>query len=421
MAGANVLYIPPDFPHQADESAIGRLFKTVTKITGLETHMNTSATETETSPVAASAATEGPSKPRESEAPAKATAAQASSARSWGLLAWLTVLLLALAGVVLSASLWVRMNNVQSETARHVGDVMAQQRQRQTQADDMLTQLHEVQARLASAEARVSELSLQRTQMEELVRGLSRSRDESLVQDLESSIRQAMASAELSGSVQPLVAALQVGVARIARAPQPRLNPVQEAMAQDLTVLQQADVLNVPQVVMQLSVLSRSLDRLPMGMPPAQRPSEVLGSAPQDVPMPLPADAAFWQRWQAQLQRAWGQWWHDSQDLLHGLVRVRRIDQPDAIALTPEQAMALSSQLKLRLLSARVALLNGQREVVAADLKAVRDAVNAFAQLETTEAQAILTRLEDVRQALSRQAVPRPTHTLQALALAASS
>lgn len=377
--------------------------------------MNTSApTQDETQTPEAAAAEQGVDL-------AEATPKRPANARSWGVLAWLTVLLFAMAALALSAALWVRMNNAQSETNRHVGEVINQQRERQAQLDAMLTQLHEAQARLANAEARVSELSLQRTQLEELVRGLSRSRDESLVQDLESSVRQAMASAELSGTTQPLVAALQVGMARIAREPQPRLNPVQEAMALDLSLLQQTDVLNVPQVAQQLSSLAKALDRLPLGVAPAQRPSDVVASA-QPLPTPEPpADETFWQRWQRRVQWQISAWWRDSQDLLMGLVRVRRIDQADVMALAPEQAVALRGQLKLRLLSARVALLNGQRDLVSADLDAVREAINAYAQLETVAAQAALKLLDGARAALARDAVPRPTKTLQALAVAASS
>lgn len=344
-----------------------------------------------------------------------------SSSRTWSVVAWLAVLLLALCGVVLSASLWVRTNNAQSEVARHVGDVMAQQRERQAQTEALQAQVREVQSRLASAEARVAELSLQRGQLEDLVRGLSRSRDESLVQDLESSVRQAMASAELSGSVQPLVNALQVAMARIARTPQPSLMALRDAMANDLNTLQQADVLDVPRAVGILSKLTQSLDGMAMGVAPAQRPSAVVtASATPPEPMADP-QAPFWTRWGDWLSWKWATWWQASADQLQTLVRVREVKQPEAVVLTPEQAVALSSQLKLRLLGARVALLNGQREQVLADLDDVKRAINTFAQLETPQAQTALKQIESLSDAIARGPVPRPEHTLQALAVALSS
>ena len=383
--------------------------------------MNTSATQNPTPETAAETTADVAEAVTPSVESTRVEAGVADKgSRTWSVVAWLAVLLLALCGVVLSASLWVRMNNAQSDVNRHVGDVIAQQRERQAQTEALQAQVREVQSRLASAEARVSELSLQRGQLEELVRGLSRSRDESLVQDLESSIRQAMASAELSGSVQPLVTALQVGMARISRAPQPALIPIQEAMAQDLNALQRADVLDVPRAAQQLSELTQAVDGLALGVAPALRPSEVAAAvAAPAAPLSDP-NTPFWTRWGDWLAWKGAVWWQASRDQLQTLVRVRNISQPDAVVLTPEQAVALGSQLKLRLLGARVALLNGQREQVLADLAAVERAVNAFAQLETPQAQAALKRIADLREAIARGPVPRPEHSLQALALASS-
>jgi uncharacterized protein HemX len=88
--------------------------------------------------------------------------------------------------------------------------------------------------------------------------------------------------------------------------------------------------------------------------------------------------------------------------------------------LSPQEAVALNSQLKLRLLGARVALLNGQREQAAQDLAQVQDAVNAFAQLQTPAAQAVLQAIRDLSEDIARGPVPRPAKTLQALAIASN-
>jgi uroporphyrin-3 C-methyltransferase len=71
----------------------------------------------------------------------------------------------------------------------------------------------------------VAELSLQRNQLEELMQSMSRSRDENLVADIESSVRMAQQQAELSGSLQPLVASLKSARKRVESTAQPRLAP----------------------------------------------------------------------------------------------------------------------------------------------------------------------------------------------------
>ncbi len=88
-------------------------------------------------------------------------------------------------------------------------------------------------ARLALAETRVGEVALQRSQLEELMQSLSRSRDENLVVDIEAAVRLALQQAQVTGNVQPLLAALKAGDLRIARRRAPRLAPLQRAMQHD--------------------------------------------------------------------------------------------------------------------------------------------------------------------------------------------
>jgi len=57
------------------------------------------------------------------------------------------------------------------------------------------------------------------------MQSLSRSRDENLVVDIESSLRLAQQQAQLTGSVEPLLASLKSAELRVARAAQPRLTP----------------------------------------------------------------------------------------------------------------------------------------------------------------------------------------------------
>jgi uroporphyrin-3 C-methyltransferase len=57
----------------------------------------------------------------------------------------------------------------------------------------------------------VAETSLQRTQIEELIQSLARSRDENVLADVEAAIRVAMQQGAITGSAEPLVLTLQAG------------------------------------------------------------------------------------------------------------------------------------------------------------------------------------------------------------------
>ena len=75
---------------------------------------------------------------------------------------------------------------------------------------------------------------MQRSQLEDLIQSLSRSRDENIVVDIESALRVAQQQSTLSGSAEPLVAVLRQSDERLQRYNQPRLEGVRRAIARDL-------------------------------------------------------------------------------------------------------------------------------------------------------------------------------------------
>lgn len=176
---------------------------------------------------------------------------------------WMALLLGALA-LVFTGMLWQKLTFTQQELARRVQDSGAQAVEARTLAAQAEALAQELQGRLTVAEVRLSEVSLQRSQLEELMLALSRSRDDNLVQDLESAVKLAQQQALLTGSTQPLVAALRAADQRIARAAQPRLNPVQRAIARDIDRIQAAPLADIPSLVLRLDELARQVDEWPV-------------------------------------------------------------------------------------------------------------------------------------------------------------
>ena len=101
---------------------------------------------------------------------------------------------------------------------------------------------------------------------------------------------------------------------------------------------------------------------------------------------------------------------------IKGLVRVTRIDQPEAMLLAPEQAFFLRENLKLKLLNARLALLSRQFETAQSDL---RDANAAIDKYFDRNVRRVAMAGETVRQVMAQArlvTVPRPDATLAAIA-----
>ncbi|MGP1684908.1 MAG: uroporphyrinogen-III C-methyltransferase, partial [Giesbergeria sp.] len=189
----------------------------------------------------------------------------------------------------------------------------------------------ESSARLAVQETRLSEVALQRSQLEELMQSLSRSRDENLVVDIEANVRLAQQQAQLTGSVQPLVASIKSAQQRIERAAQPRLAPVQRALALDLERLASASVTDTAGLLARLDELLRQVDELPLKNAVAQAAATRRLAAsvrPAAASAAAAGEASGLPAWMAPLQRGW----EVVKDEMRGLVRVRRIDQPAADA-----------------------------------------------------------------------------------------
>jgi uroporphyrin-III C-methyltransferase len=345
---------------------------------------------------------------------------QTSGARS-GFWLGALALLVSVLGAVTAGLLWQKLDATQKELARRsqLSDTQATEiRTLATQAD---AQVNDLQARLAVAEVKLSEVSLQRSQLEELMLALSRSRDDNLVQDLESSLRLAQQQAQLTGSVQPLLAALQSADARIARAAQPRLNPVQRAIARDVQRIRSAAVADVPSLVQRLDELARQVDQWPVPNDVGRRPPGAQGrSAAPEAESPATGSAGsgwdtVWRRWTTFWTRVWEETTRSGREL----VRVSRIDSPDAVLLAPEQAFFLRENLKLTLLNARLGLLARQMDAVQDDLKGIDAALARHFDTTAPEVAAAQATVTQLRAELAVTEWPQPEDSLAALAVAA--
>ena len=183
------------------------------------------------------------------------------------------VALLAIAGVLGSALVWQKFSSIQQQLARQSADAGAQAGEARATAKQAQELSLETAAKLAVTEAKLAEVSLQRTQLEELMQSLSRSRDENLVVDIESAIRLAQQQAQLTGSIEPLLAALKSADARVSRAAQPRLTPLQRAIAKDVARIKATALADTPSLLVKLDELVTLADELPVanavGLPPA--------------------------------------------------------------------------------------------------------------------------------------------------------
>lgn len=342
--------------------------------------------------------------------------------RKWALL----VAVLAAGGLVFSGLLWHKLGNIQEELARRSIDSGAQAIEARTLARQAQEGMRELSARLAIQETRISEVSLQRSQLEELMQSLSRSRDENLVVDVESALRLAQQQAQLTGSAEPLLAALKSADQRLSRAAQPRLNPLQRAIAKDMDRIKAATLTDVPVLMLKLDELVRMADDLPVANAMvANSPPRAAPASAHQAPVPRTAASAASKPSLMVFDKlainAWSQRTLDNlRDEARKLLRVSRIDQPEAALLSPEQSFFLRENLKLRLLNARLGLLSRQTEAVRADLGSASAWLGKYFDPSSRKTQAAVQLLAQVQGQLKTSELPRLDDTMAALATAAA-
>ena len=380
-----------------------------------------------TSPATAPAAAASPANPDASALPVDAAAVPEAlwRTRPWAL----GLLLLALAGAVGALLSWQKINHIQEELARRSTDAGAQAIEARTLARQAQEATRELSARLLATETRLNEVSLQRSQLEELMRSLSRSRDDNLVIDMEASLRLAQQQAQLTGSAEPLLAALKSAEQRLVRAAQPRLSPVQRAILKDSERIKSASLTDVPALVLKLDEIVRLIDDLPlvnqvMSDGAVTAPPEALNAA-QASPAAGKAGAApkssFWSFMDMQALRDWsGRTLLGLREEAKSLLRVSRIDQPEAALLAPEQSYFLRENIKLKLLNARLALLSRQTGAARSDLDSVQTSLQRYFDNSSRKTQAAVTALQQVQAQLRSGELPRLDETLAALATAAA-
>lgn len=336
---------------------------------------------------------------------------------------------LATAAGVLAWSAQQRVKGLESELVKRQQDSGSQATEARTLARQAELNARETAAKLALLEARVAETSMQRSQIEELIQSLARSRDENVIADLDAAIRVAMQQTAITGSAEPLVLTLKQADERLARINQPRLERVRRAVAQDLDRTRTAGVTDINVLTIRLDEAIRLVDELPLlstadrrgaaRAPGAPAAPAVAPLAPASSPAAGAASLGA-ANWAQQFGEHWGTFGAYLWGEVKSLVRVTRIDQPEAMLVAPEQAFFLRENLKLRLLNARLALLSRQFDTAQLDL---RDAQAALDRYFDRSARKVVVATELVKQVTTQArlvSVPRPDATLAALATAAA-
>jgi uroporphyrin-3 C-methyltransferase len=354
----------------------------------------------------------------------------APMSRLWALLA----VVFGVMSVAAFVSAWhtqQRVHSLEQELVRRQQTSQDDATEAKIIARQALDSVRDANGKLGVLDERVAESQLQRSQVEDLIQSLSRSRDENVLADVEAGVRVAMQQAALTGSTDPIVAILKQSDERLARYNNPRLDRVRRAVARDLDRVRTASAVDVPSLTIRLDEAVRMVDELPLVSTPeratvagrAAAASAAL-AAPHGAAAARPASAASGAAaatppaWVVSLQQAWEGFSVPFFGELKQAVRVTSIEHPEAMLMTPDQSFFLRENVKLRLLNARLSILSRQFDLAQADLQQAQTALDRYFDHSSRRVVAVSDLLKQVSAQARQVSFPRPDDTLAAIAAA---
>ena len=355
--------------------------------------------------------------------------------RHWQLLAWIAAFVLGAMSVAAFVSAWhtqQRVKSLEQELVRRQQTSQDDATEARVASKQALDSVRDLNGKLGVLDERVAESQLQRTQVEDLIQSLSRSRDENVLADVEAGVRVAMQQAALTGSTDPIVAVLKQSDERLARYNNPRLDRIRRAIARDLDRVRTASAVDVPSLTIRLDEAVRMIDELPLvstperatvaGRAAASASAAAVSAAPRVAARAASAastpSAAPPPAWIVSLQRAWEGFVAPSLGELKQAVRVTSIEHPEAALITPEQSFFLRENVKLRLLNARLSILSRQFDLAQADLQQAQTALDRYFDHSSRRVVAASDLLRQVSAQARQVSFPRPDDTLAAIAAA---
>jgi len=224
-------------------------------------------------------------------------------------------------------------------------------------------QLNELNARLATLETRYAEVQNLRGTPENMNNDLMASRDETALAEVEQMLLNAAQQLQTSANVRAALIFMQSADARLQRMNRPASRGLSKIIGKDMDKLRALPIVDITGINRQISKLIVSVDELPLAFQQraaAEKPTSGNASVTAKVEVPLENETTG----QKLLREIWQE--------MRQLVEIENTGRDEIPLLHPEQQIILRENLKLHLLSARIALLSRDEIVFRQELKATR-------------------------------------------------
>ncbi|MBU6435911.1 MAG: uroporphyrinogen-III C-methyltransferase [Betaproteobacteria bacterium] len=301
--------------------------------------------------------------------------------------------------VVVIVVLWQRLQIIAGDTARRMQQIETTATEAHALAKQASDELRAAQARLVIAESKIDDYAAQRAALDRLLADGAAREQTRIVSEFDQLLTLAEEEARLAGNPSILLGALKTLDSRSDAAPPGLRERLKAAIAKDTETLRKLDWPDRDQLMTRFDDLRRLIDDLPLGV--ELRPAQHAASAP------APAASAPRRNWLLALFEPVAGWFE-----------IRRVDSPDALLSTPEQALWVRENIKMQLQSAQLSLLSRQGDTYKRSLERARVALQRYADTRQPKVQQALAMLQQLESVSVGMRLPRPRETRAVLAAA---
>ncbi|HWS75444.1 MAG TPA: uroporphyrinogen-III C-methyltransferase [Quisquiliibacterium sp.] len=315
-------------------------------------------------------------------------------------------LVVAVVAALAVGTLWQRSDAVGREAARRLQQSDTRVEQLESQVRQMQESSRELQARSAVLENKLTEALGQQAQLERMYKDITVESVAAVLADVESSVGLASQQLLVSGNVRGAIVALQDADGRLQRIKQPEALGLRRLIARDIDRLSSVPTVDVAALALRLDTIVAGLEELPLlsGLARSPEGAAAVTDPQESVGFTFRGLASTGLRgWEALLAE------------LSQLFRVNRVDRPDAVLLAPEQQYFVRENLRLTLLSARLALLARAEPVFRSDLDRAAGWLRAYYDRDSRAVANKLAMLEQLRSSPVAVELPSLGDTLAAV------
>jgi len=264
------------------------------------------------------------------------------------------------------------ITEMQQRLAKKIAEMDGNSKANQILLGQSQEQVRQLFAKVTTLEEHFAESQNQRSALENLYNDISVSRDETSLAEVEQILLTASQQMELSANVKVALIALQNADAYLQRMNRPSFNGLRKVISQDMDKLRSLPNIDVASINLQLNELVNAVEHMPLSY--QQRSVDK-----RDAKEPAPVEGSYFKRIAHEI-------WLEFRQLL----RIEDTGKVEIPLVPPNQEYFLRENLKLQLLSARLALLSRDEASYRMALKTARLWINRFFDVRSNDSKRMI-------------------------------